>query len=63
LHRQQPEKDIQNVDVASLGLISADTHGFDKRFPHRKPVSRISQKCFSYHMDYGMYQTKVSEFF
>jgi len=26
LHRQQPEKDKQNVDVAASGKISADAH-------------------------------------
>ena len=27
LHRQQPEKDKQNIDVAAPGKISADAHG------------------------------------
>jgi len=27
LHRQQPDKDKQNLDVAAPGKISADAHG------------------------------------
>jgi len=27
LHREQPEKDKQNVDIAPQGKISADAHG------------------------------------
>jgi len=38
LHRQQPEKDEQNVDFSPPGRISADAHGYRTGLKPMQPM-------------------------